>query len=63
VKHSWGDPYRTPHRTLRTCVRCGAVKISRHDGPQPQTEYVDRHGQHSETGQRAPKCEPERRRD
>ena len=30
-RHSWGDPARFQHKTERQCVKCGIVKVMRHE--------------------------------
>ncbi|MDB5937580.1 MAG: hypothetical protein JWQ01_4924 [Massilia sp.] len=32
MKHRWADPIRyTPNSTVRTCERCGILRITRHE--------------------------------
>jgi hypothetical protein len=31
-RHRWGPPDRRLHETVRTCLKCGLVKLSRHEG-------------------------------
>lgn len=30
-RHSWGEPSRFPHKTERQCIKCGLVKVTRHE--------------------------------
>lgn len=39
TRHTWGAPMRNDYRTERTCLACGLVKITRHEGRLPWTEY------------------------
>jgi len=33
MRHRWGEPHRTEHETSRACLRCGLIRVTRHDGP------------------------------
>lgn len=30
LRHSWGAPMRLRYKTERECVRCGMIKVTRH---------------------------------
>ena len=58
--HKWSGPKRTVHRTERTCLRCGLVKVTRHEPDVlPWVEY-ERSGIVVRDGNRTPRCEAQR---
>ena len=59
LRHSWGAAERYPFKTERACVRCPAVKVTRHEpGQLPWQEYWlnDGTGAVRVAGTRAPPC-------
>lgn len=41
-RHSWGEPVRPDlNNTLRTCRKCGLVKISRHEDDNNPRHWVE----------------------
>jgi len=69
-RHRWSLPNRpSALRTERTCVKCGIVRVSRHDGEgivdgvpcYPWTEFLDQAGNLIDVGGGSgptPPCEP-----
>lgn len=57
TRHRWSDPDRRAHETIRTCVKCGILKITRHEHPEHWTEFwnVDQRVDSSNT----PACVPD----
>jgi hypothetical protein len=55
MRHRWAEPSRELHRTERRCVRCGILRVTRHDGDFPWTEFFE-NGVLVE-GTRTPPCE------
>ncbi len=59
-KHSWIDPIRPDlNNTLRTCKKCGLVRITRHEAnnsPQHWTEF-EMEGR-KVVADKTPVCEP-----
>lgn len=40
MRHLWADPVRPDHHvTYRGCMRCGMLKVSRHEGALHWCEY------------------------
>lgn len=35
-RHRWGDPQRFPHKTERVGLKCGMVKVTRHESEGPR---------------------------
>jgi hypothetical protein len=35
-RHRWGEPHRFPHKTERVCLKCGMVKVTRHESEGPR---------------------------
>lgn len=63
MRHRWTQADRQSElRTVRTCFRCGLVRVTRHDGGPaaiPWTEYYEPSGLLVEVaGGRTPACEP-----
>jgi hypothetical protein len=61
-RHSWSGPSRPSElRTERVCVRCGLLKVTRHDGGTSALPWVEFYeaisGLLIET-ERTPRCEP-----
>lgn len=57
ARHQWSPPYRKPYRTERVCLRCGMVRVTRHEpGQIPWPEYEWK-GRRVDSGGRTPKCE------
>lgn len=41
-KHSWGEPLRPDlNNTLRTCKRCGLVKVTRHEADNNPQHWIE----------------------
>lgn len=39
-RHRWSPPHRTENETSRACLRCGLIKVTRHEpGRFPWTEF------------------------
>ena len=64
-RHSWSPASRPSElRTERVCVKCGTLRVTRHDAlgmTYPWTEYFGADGLLIEVGPgsgRTPKCEP-----
>lgn len=58
-RHSWGEPVRPDHHnTLRTCKKCGLIKITRHEDDNNPRHWIEfeREGRLI-TARPAPKCE------
>lgn len=56
TRHRWTLQSRETHRTERVCSRCGMLKVTRHDGPMPWTEFW--FGGAMDDGARTPICSP-----
>jgi len=40
ARHRWSDPYRTEHETNRSCIKCGLIRVTRHEpGHLPWSEW------------------------
>lgn len=35
-RHRWGAPQRFPRKTERACLKCGIVKVTRHESEGPR---------------------------
>ena len=35
-RHQWDKPQRYPHKTERVCLKCGLVKVTRHEAEGPR---------------------------
>jgi len=58
MRHRWGDPARYPLKTERVCLRCGLIRVTRHDaGPTavPWVEFWNGDGRVETPA--TPKCE------
>jgi hypothetical protein len=60
-RHQWGKPQRYLHKTERVCIKCGLVKVTRHEAEGPRDlhwmEYwrgLDQIKSHT-----TPACEPQ----
>lgn len=38
-RHQWGQPNRFPHKTERQCLKCGLIKVSRHEAEGPRDTH------------------------
>lgn len=60
-RHRWGEPVRFPHKTERVCLKCGMVKVTRHewDGGREVCWQEFWSGEDQIDADRTPACEPE----
>lgn len=35
-RHEWGQPERFAHKTERQCLKCGLLKVTRHEAEGPR---------------------------
>lgn len=36
ARHQWGAPERYEHKTERICLKCGMIKVTRHEAEGPR---------------------------
>lgn len=57
-RHQWGEAMRYEHSTTRMCLRCGLVKVTRHEpNVRPWVEFV-RDCEPLGGSEGTPACEP-----
>jgi hypothetical protein len=59
LHHSWSQPNRLPHKTERECVRCGIIRVTRHDAGDTVIPWVEfwRDGERLDV-RGTPACQP-----
>lgn len=67
-RHHWSSTVSRPsiHETIRTCTRCGMLRVTRHEGARHWIEWRDDDGKRIGSidagyAALAPKCEGEKR--
>lgn len=56
-RHQWSPPRRTEYRTERVCLKCGLVKVTRHEpGARPWQEF-ERRRELLRGASKTPECE------
>lgn len=59
-RHEWSPPYRTQYRTERVCLKCGMVKITRHEPGALPWQVFEWKGRRIGAAGRTPECEARR---
>lgn len=57
ARHQWSPARRTSHRTERVCLKCGLVKVTRHEPDALPWQEFERRGRILRGVQGTPKCE------
>jgi len=55
TRHNWSEPVRFQHKTERECVKCGMVKVTRHENDLCWVEFW--RGLDQVNADRTPPCE------
>lgn len=59
-RHRWGEPQYFPHKTERVCLKCGIVKVARHESEGPRDLHWPEfwRGLDQIATDKTPPCEP-----
>lgn len=59
-RHRWGEPVRFPHKSERQCIKCGLVKVTRHEAEGPRDVHWVEYWREGDqvAADKTPACEP-----